>query len=214
MNERKPESATLSASMERRKHPLQHRSKVTVANILRAARELVETEADFSTIGTKEIAERAGVNIGSLYHFFPNRESILLSLYEEVAADGAHKVNLLAMRLMHQKPELAVPRVMKLLLTHYQENATILLRMVRDVPEIRRSIRVISFENVISNFTRQYLQQHSEYKSKDMSCHTFFLENIIFSNMQRYAMDPPPNVSTAQFLARLSYVVTAYLKGA
>ena len=214
MRDSKPESTNQASSMERRKNPLQQRSKVTVANILRATNELIQTEADFSTIGTKEIAERAGVNIGSLYHFFPNRESILLNLYEEVAADGAHKVNTLAMRIIHQKPELAVPKVMKLLLTHYQENAAILLRMVRDVPEIRRSIRVISFENMIHNFIRQYLQQHSEYKAKDRSCHTFFLENIIFSNMQRYAMDTPANLPTPQFLARLSYVVIAYLKGA
>ena len=214
MHDTKSEAPTLSASMERRKNPLQQRSKVTVANLLRAANELIQTEADFSTIGTKEIAERAGVNIGSLYHFFPNRESILLGLYEEVAADGAHKVNTLAMQIIHQKPELAVPKVMKLLLTHYQENSAILLRMVRDVPEIRRSIRVVSFENMIHNFIRQYLQQHSEYKAKDMACHTFFLENIIFSNMQRYVMEAPANVSTPQFLTRLSYVVIAYLKGA
>ena len=138
--------------MERRKMPSQKRAKVTVDNILHAANELINEEG-FASIGTGAIAERAGVNIASLYQYFPNRDTILLSLYEEAAAQGAIKLNALTMKIVHDDLEVIVPKVMKLLLTHYEQNAAILLRMVNEVPEIRRATRVVPFDL----FTRENL---------------------------------------------------------
>ena len=198
--------------MERRKLPRQKRAKVTVDNILQAANELINEEG-FASIGTGAIAERAGVNIASLYQYFPNRDTILLSLYEEAAAQGAIKLNALTMKIVHDDLEVIVPKVMKLLLTHYEQNAAILLRMVNEVPEIRRATRVVSFENMMNSSIRLYLQQHPEYHAKNTSRHIFFLRNIIVSNLQQYVTAPPSDVSKTEFLAHLSRIIIAYLKG-
>ncbi len=198
--------------MERRKLPRQQRAKATVDSILDAANDLIR-EKGFSSIGTGEIAARAGVNIASLYQYFPNRETILFSLYEEAANQGAHKLNSLAMKIVHDELETVVPKIIKLLLTHYEEHSAILLRMLHEVPELRRATRVVPFEKMIGSTIRLYLQQHPEFRIKDTPRHMFFLENLVVSNLTRYVTDPPPNVSRSEFLTHLSRVIVAYLKG-
>ena len=60
-----------------------------------------------------------------------------------------------------------MPKIMKLLLAHYEGNAAILLRMVNEVLELHRATRVASFESMIRSTIRLYLQQHPEFRAKD-----------------------------------------------
>ena len=59
-----------------RKAPRQERSKQTVDAILEGCARLLR-EGDYGAVTTNHIAERAGVSIGSVYEFFPNKEAIV-----------------------------------------------------------------------------------------------------------------------------------------
>ncbi|HEY3805376.1 MAG TPA: TetR family transcriptional regulator [Kofleriaceae bacterium] len=65
-----------------RKLPVQARSARLVADILEAAVRVLEREGAqrFTTI---RVAETAGVSVGSLYQYFPNKQSILYRLQVE-----------------------------------------------------------------------------------------------------------------------------------
>jgi AcrR family transcriptional regulator len=62
-----------------RKTPRQARSLATVEVILDAAALLLVDEG-YEQATTNRIAERAGVSIGSLYQYFPNRESVVAAV--------------------------------------------------------------------------------------------------------------------------------------
>lgn len=62
--------------------PRQRRSRQIVRAIVQACRKIMDEEgADALT--TNHIAEVAGVNIASLYRWFPNKEAIIASTFEE-----------------------------------------------------------------------------------------------------------------------------------
>ncbi len=65
--------------IEPRKQGRQARAKATASDIVEAAARILEGER-MDTLNTHRIAERAGVSIGSLYQYFPNKEAILASL--------------------------------------------------------------------------------------------------------------------------------------
>ena len=67
-----------------RKSPRQARSKVTVEAILTAAAQVL-IEQGYEGATTGRIAERAGVSIGSLYQYFPNKEALVAALIERHA---------------------------------------------------------------------------------------------------------------------------------
>lgn len=72
---------SVNASMPR-KRPRQARAKETVSAIVQAAAEVI-ADLGYARATTNKIAARAGVSIGSLYQYFPNKEAILVSLLEQ-----------------------------------------------------------------------------------------------------------------------------------
>jgi AcrR family transcriptional regulator len=61
------------------KRPRQRRAEITFDSILDAAARLL-AERGFVEISTNHIAEQAGVAIGSLYEYFPDKETIVAEL--------------------------------------------------------------------------------------------------------------------------------------
>ncbi|NRA24025.1 MAG: TetR/AcrR family transcriptional regulator [Oleispira sp.] len=68
--------------MKPRKSPKQSRSKVTVEAILQATTHILLAEG-VQAFTTNHVAERAGVSIGSLYQYFPNKESLIAALIDQ-----------------------------------------------------------------------------------------------------------------------------------
>ncbi len=64
-----------------RKKPQQRRAQNTVERLLAATADMIE-EHGLEALTTNHIAERAGVNIASLYQYFPNKEAIIAALLE------------------------------------------------------------------------------------------------------------------------------------
>jgi AcrR family transcriptional regulator len=79
--DKKSSKAHIPGSENSRKTPQQQRSRVTVEAILEAAG-LLLAKKGYAASSTNAIARRAGVSIGSLYQYFPNKDSIFLALME------------------------------------------------------------------------------------------------------------------------------------
>jgi AcrR family transcriptional regulator len=76
-----PAGSSRESRLRPRKKPVQGRSRVTVDAILEAAARLFVRDG-YPNTTTNRIAELAGVSVGSLYEYFPNKASILLALLE------------------------------------------------------------------------------------------------------------------------------------
>lgn len=59
--------------------PKQARGKATCAAIFEATARIVETQGE-ARLTTNRIAETAGVSIGTLYQYFPNKQAILVAM--------------------------------------------------------------------------------------------------------------------------------------
>ena len=68
---------------EPRKKPLQERALRTVEALLEATAQLL-VESGYEKTSTNRIAKRAGVSIGSLYQYFPNKEALMSSVVERL----------------------------------------------------------------------------------------------------------------------------------
>jgi AcrR family transcriptional regulator len=71
-----------SASISSRKQPQQARSADLVATILEAAIQVLAKEGAHR-FTTARVAEKAGVSVGSLYQYFPNKAAILFRLQSD-----------------------------------------------------------------------------------------------------------------------------------
>lgn len=75
-----------------RKTPRQARARLTVQRILDAARDLVAADG-VAALTTNHVAERAGVNIATLYQYFPNKAAVLDALLAQYADELARALD-------------------------------------------------------------------------------------------------------------------------
>ncbi len=81
-----------------RRAPTQARSRATVEVILQATAQVLKTQG-WARLSTNRVARVAGVSVGSLYQYFPNKEALLVALVREhaqrqLATLGQHLVGL------------------------------------------------------------------------------------------------------------------------
>jgi AcrR family transcriptional regulator len=132
-----------------RKLPRQARSRATVDALLEACARLL-AESEYRALTTNRIARRAGVSIGSLYEFFPNRESILLTLTQRRLARLERDVReALALAAAQRGGGRAVERVVRRVVDAVAADRglyRVLLReaaFLRERPEIERAMAAL-----------------------------------------------------------------------
>ncbi len=79
-----PEDPNRDTALAPRRRPTQPRARRTVARLLEVTAELLES-VGLDRITTNLVAERSGVNIGTVYKYFPNKYALINALALEVA---------------------------------------------------------------------------------------------------------------------------------
>lgn len=69
-----------------RKHPVQERSREMVGLLLKSTTRILVKDG-LAGFNTNKLAKVAGVSVGSVYQYFPNKESLLSALIEAKVAD-------------------------------------------------------------------------------------------------------------------------------
>lgn len=77
------EPTNLHLAPRPKKNPKQQRSRHLVSAIRVACLRIIENEG-IGALNTNHIAEVAGVGIGSVYQYFPNKDAILAAIYDEL----------------------------------------------------------------------------------------------------------------------------------
>lgn len=88
-----------------RKTPRQQRSEFTFDAILDAAARLFQQHG-YAATTTNKVAKLAGVSIGTLYHYVPNKDALLYALAERHLRDGAADLLAEATQLRSEQPSL------------------------------------------------------------------------------------------------------------
>ncbi|HAY09289.1 MAG TPA: TetR/AcrR family transcriptional regulator, partial [Thauera sp.] len=63
--------------------PVQARASFTLEAIIDAASEILQTQG-VDAVTTRKVAARAGVSVGAVYQYFPDKEAILMQISERI----------------------------------------------------------------------------------------------------------------------------------
>lgn len=194
----------------RRKMPRQERSEFTVQNILQATQQLAVANG-FRSLNTRRVAARAGVSVGTLYHYFPTVEAILLAIYEEVAGRVTMKFRSMMLSVMHETMEIAGHKTLTLLLREYEANQLVLHRMPIEVPQLTLVPGAASLERLLGAGLRIYLMQFKQLTETDIRSAVFFLESTIVSSIRSF-VETRPSMSKKQFLDDLIVLIISFMR--
>jgi len=77
--------------VSQRRKPTQARARATMDMIFEATARIIERNG-IAALNTNHIAERAGISIGSLYEYFPNKDAILIAMARQRLAEDERLV--------------------------------------------------------------------------------------------------------------------------
>lgn len=193
-----------------RKRPKQDRSEHTASVILLAAEELF-AGSGFHHTTTDDIAQRAGVGVGSLYDYFPNKAAIALALLERTALSVAQESRNFLVENGSEAIESNLPKVIRGLYAAYKRRRRVLIDLVADVAELRAA-DVYTLDRLIFRASLMYLQQYQDrYPDIDLPTTHAFLIHLFTSSVKHYLAAPDAPLGEDEFLGRLSEVIVSYL---
>lgn len=111
-----------SSALKPRKAPAQARSRATWEAIVEAAARIV-AERGLAGFNTNAVAERAGVSIGSLYQYFPNKDALMVALIARQQERQAARLESAAEALGEQSLEAIVRALVRAAMQHHREDA-------------------------------------------------------------------------------------------
>lgn len=195
-----------------RKKPSQSRAEKTTEAILQSAKQLFTTEGYYKTT-TNHIADRAGVGIGSLYDYFPNREAIAKALLEETAENISEDVRTLFSDHLEDSIENIVPLIFGVIFNWYKTHQNVLIKLINEAPELRQTSQALSIEKLISRTSRLYMTQHQqEYSIKNITATHEFLSMTVIASIKEYLCSDKNQLSEEFFLEHLYRMAVTFLR--
>ncbi|AQA04009.1 hypothetical protein BVC93_17995 [Mycobacterium sp. MS1601] len=88
-----------------RNSPQQQRSRETYERVLDVAAKTFE-ELGYTGTTTNKVAEAAGISIGTLYHYFPDKDALLYALADRHLAGAKESMMAVFSRLREERPDL------------------------------------------------------------------------------------------------------------
>lgn len=192
-----------------RKRPKQERSQATVEAILTATTHIL-TENGYDQLTTNRVAERAGVSIGSLYQYFPNKEALIFALAEHHANEmvqlAQHHLEGLSDRPISE----VLGQIVKAALAAHAVNPKLHRVLHKQIPhsEVMQRLDQAKMENVLRSF---FVQRSDQLQPKNLELTVFMVERTIRALIYEAIIDRPELLRTEEFEQELMAMLLAYL---
>lgn len=162
---------------------------------------------------TNRIAAAAGISPGSLYQYFPDKDSIVSAVIERYTADVADRVRARVLANLTRRPEVAVPETISELLDALGDDRELLRAVVEQTPRLSTGATVLAFEQQIGELARAALRMRARGvpAEVDFDAAAWMLVRAVEHLTIRYLLDAPP-IPRARFLADITRLVLNYFR--
>jgi AcrR family transcriptional regulator len=194
-----------------RKLPKQERSRITVEAILQATTHIL-TEEGYDKANTNRVAERAGISIGSLYQYFPNKESLMAALMDQHATEMAELVETKLDRLFDSPLEIAIPEIITAVVAAHAINPRLHQVLSEEIPRSERSPQMHKADERITELLRAYLERWQDrIQPQNLDLTVFILSRTVDSLCHSAVIEYPNFVRDSQFETEVSNLLLSYL---
>jgi AcrR family transcriptional regulator len=193
----------------RRKQPQQERSQATMQAILTATAHILTAEG-YDRFTTNRVAECAGVSIGSLYQYFPNKESLLLALAEH----HANQMVQLAQDHLEDVGDRSIPdviqKIIEMAIATQGVNPKLHRVLHEQVPhsQVMQQLDQAKMENLLRSFLAQ---RSDQLQSKNLDLTVFMIERTIRAIIYGAITEHPELLKTGELEQELTAMLSAYL---
>jgi AcrR family transcriptional regulator len=193
-----------------RKQPRQSRSRETVRTILDAAAAVL-IKRGYEGMSTNQVAQRAGVSIGSLYQYFPSKEAIIAALIDE-HLEAEHAIIREAFERLADAPlERAVAGLVDAVLLTSTVNPKLRRVFLEQIPRVGRFQRLRERVAAVEEMVMAYFEHHQpEIRPTNLRLAAFMLTHAADGVIQTAKAERPETLADG-LAVELRELVLRYL---
>ncbi|TSC34347.1 TetR/AcrR family transcriptional regulator [Corallococcus sp. Z5C101001] len=196
-----------------RKMPRQERSRAMVETILEATVRVLLARG-YEGLTTIAVAERAGVSVGSLYQYFPNKESLVALLAERHVAELMTCVEDALSGADPSNPESAIRALVRAGVDSHRIAPALHKVLLEQVPRIGRLAKVMEAGQAIVVKLEHFLRPYQgRLVVPDLKVAAFVVETLIESLTHRLVIEQPDFIDATRLEEEATEAVMGYLFG-
>jgi len=195
--------ATQDVDLAPKKRPVQERSRATFEALVDACA-LLLPERGYAGTSTNHVAARAGVNIASLYEYFPGKDAIVAQVAERLVERVMRRLDEGARRVAKAAPRDAVRAWIEWVHATIAREKGLVSVFLYQVPYTNRipAVQAIGVRLLeLSQQARRRAGRRLRADLSDASLH--LLINLVTSTILQSIVDPPEDVSRRALLDEL-----------
>jgi AcrR family transcriptional regulator len=199
---------TRRSRLSPRKTPRQERSRATVEAILEAATDILVRHG-YATLTTNRVAERAGVNIASLYQYFPSKEAIVAELRKRHVAEQRAAAAQALTEHRGKGLEAAIQALVSTGLAVHAVAPALHQAFTEQLPD-RRSRMTAPDEAPMADVRRLLEQAAVDLPDKELAL--WMIDTVAHAVIHRAAVERPKDLSSELLASELSALLLRYLR--
>lgn len=196
-----------------RKSPSQDRSRATVDTIIDAAARILVKDG-YDAFTTNRVAEKAGVSIGSLYQYFPNKEALLSELMRRHMEDLEKGTE----EMVERAKSAPLAEVVRAAIEHNVQlhlvNPALHRKLSDEVPSLGPLDWEAAFVERTINRVRQVLDTcREEIVVEDLDLAVYILTHTVEALIHNAVTERPEDLKSGKLADEVTRMLVAYLTG-
>jgi AcrR family transcriptional regulator len=194
-----------------RRVPRQSRSRETADAIVEAAAR-VFAEMGLERATTTRVAEVAGVSVGSLYQYFPDKQSLIKAIFERESA----RLERALMKLIEERGLADIPPLVRayveVTLQTFEESASLYSVLLNEVPRVHGIDATHEVDIAVSRRLRLLLELgRHRVAPRDLEIASLLLVRALRYNTIPVLRDPLSGEQRERYIDELTSLLCAYL---
>lgn len=198
---------TEPSAAKRRRKPTQARARDTIATILRATAQVLIADG-YDKASTNRIAKAAGVSVGSLYQYFPNKQAVVAALADAHVSATISVVERSLLANVGAPLERAIPLVIAALIESQQIDPELHRVMVKQAPVDALAVSKRRITEVLKVWMTA---RRDDLRVRDLDTAAFMVVEMMDGVICAAVLDHPGYLEDDRLRAELTDVVMRYL---
>lgn len=194
-----------------RKQPKQERARETVEAILTATARILVRDG-LERASTNRIADQAGVSIGSLYQYFPNKQALVAALMERHIREMYGVLEREIPKLASLPIRRAVRELVELMIRAHAVEPKLHRVFMEQVPRVGPLERIVALERRFEALVREVLEQlRPRVRPRNLEIAAFVVIQAVEALTHAAVLYHPEKLADEEFVDEAVELVVRYL---
>ncbi len=197
--------------LDPRRKPRQSRSRATVDAILQATAQVLVRDG-YQKATTNRIAERAGVSVGTLYQYFPNKDALVVALCEQHSDEMMTLLSASIAELQDATAERATRVIVRAMLQAHAVNPELHEAIISNLPKEKQFEQILAVNAQAEAMVRVFLEHHRERLATDnIDMAAFIVVNTVEALTHAAVIERPDFLGTEELVDEITRLICRYL---